>query len=338
MLALDGQVYCPPVIRVMRNHVDEKTGRVTEDLFVEEKLAAGTRFASEIIFPHAGHYGDFRSAFNEVLSGPVGLGRGRKKAHIIKAVAEPIQTQELDGPPPDRLVVHLTSDAISRDDSLRYRADLSRVIENIAVGYEVERGFCRTHQVSAFSPFGGLPDFGSVAVEAGSSYLLHKTGTEDEARKGVNNLRKLSSTSGLGENLLAGYGRFLVEETEPQWKAGTQTPAFEPTGLPRREQTIREAKTFVKEHRGALRKLSATQLYRLLYLLRQPGVDKGAAFKALTDRSTRGGQKWKEHPETTRALMSRINDKKDILFLEFVIRWFEVDEKGGGTGRQHERN
>jgi CRISPR/Cas system CSM-associated protein Csm3 (group 7 of RAMP superfamily) len=324
------RLYQPEKIQVMRNRIDENTGRVDEkkgSLFVSERLPAGTRFASEIILPDFGTFNLFREVFDEILSGPVGMGRGRKEVRVIGARAE---CMDLSGAKQadlkhdtGQMVVHLASDAICRDGSLRYLYDLKPAIEQIASGWKVDQQISRAENIRSFTQAGGIPGFNVVRVKAGSSYLLKPVDDASVAQQGLRSLLERSLVGGLGLNTLSGHGRFVIELEKPattSFEDCRAAPAAQ--SLPSRERMFWEASDFAEKYKNVIREVYPNQIHKLLNMLKMPDMQINEAFQAAFERDTIGSSRWKD--DLKNKLRQKITSVNQIDFLDYVIRWYSV--------------
>ncbi|MBF0121097.1 MAG: hypothetical protein HQK79_19880 [Desulfobacterales bacterium] len=229
----DFEIVKNPLIRNLRNKVEENFGNVKDDsLFVEESLCEGTNFLGWIYFYNDRQRKMFEDLFRcwlpkEFLPSclPLGIGRGRKAIFIEQKVVHSgssyfkdnlltVQTQQ---PSQDtQLNLLFLSDAIFLDEtgqsisSLTPEAlkDYLQIKDNnsyirIIQRYENSYFYASMHSNGGFfTPAWNL-------IEKGSAYKIEfKNPGNNPVYKAL--LERFNKGIGIGENLKNGYGMFAL--------------------------------------------------------------------------------------------------------------------------------
>lgn len=199
-----------------RNLVDRSTQSTSDNgIFIEERVAAETRFKGALTFRDEAICARFLSCFQPWLSGatPVHLGKGGKLAGIsgFKVSLEPTSAEkDIAG----TFTLTLLSDAVIPGAGLAPASTISPEILAAMLGegfagedFSPGTSAFRRGVVSSFSGTSGLRQFRDIAIRKGSSFSFTYKGTNLDLLK-----QRLSGleNSGIGRRKGKGFGAVAI--------------------------------------------------------------------------------------------------------------------------------
>ncbi len=170
-----------------RNLINRSTQSTSENgIFIEEKVAAGTRFMGALTFASEELCARFLAFFQPWLSGsqPIHLGKGGKIARVreYKVLSPPVKTA---GEFSNKFTLTLLSDAVLLTPALSHAKTIGPELmaEMLGEGFSEDDFICgpsvlRHGVVSSFSGTSGLRKFRDIAIRKGSAFSFEYRGTD----------------------------------------------------------------------------------------------------------------------------------------------------------------
>lgn len=209
---------------IQRNQVDRKTQSTSDNgVFIEERVAAGTRFKGTLAFKDKNLCTSFLSYFQPWLSGknPVHLGKGGRLAYIrgYRIYDKPVLAGRNIS---EQFTLTLLSDAVIPSSGLVPASTINSEIMAGLLGngfnaqdFLTGPSMARYGMVSSFSGTSGLRQFRDITIRKGSSFSFTYRG---DNLKLLN--QKLAGLENSGIGLRRGEGFGAVAVDHPLQKLG----------------------------------------------------------------------------------------------------------------------
>jgi len=211
----------------MRNHIDNKmqSSKKTGGLFSQEKIKKGTKFKGEVIFKDINDAENFKTHFDNYLSGKrtFHVGRGGKPVKVIgykflnlsnlpvktHSNAFPIDENKYDIKK-NQFTITFISDVILFDNDLNRVKSLNADILANKLGISKEELTLKSKVdasriIQNYNGLSGLRRFSDIAIKKGSSYHFKYIGNED-----INEKLEELEKNGLGLRKFEGFGDIKV--------------------------------------------------------------------------------------------------------------------------------